>query len=157
SQLWMWGRANVSQTAGLGSPISCFSGAGCVNAPAVISGATVWAKVAMNDFSAIAIQNSGSIFGWGFNDHGDVVQGTTGTPVTGITPISEPGAVGTLSVVSVAPHTMAVRSDGTLWAAGYNQYGQTGATPGVYTDQPNWVQVSTDTDWLDVSAIGYHT
>lgn len=55
--------------------------------------------------------------------------------------------------------TMVVKNDGTLWATGYNNYGQLGL--GYTSPSPYWVseftQVGTDTDWEFVSCAFSHT
>ncbi|MBL7787166.1 MAG: hypothetical protein JNM36_14745, partial [Chitinophagales bacterium] len=52
-------------------------------------------------------------------------------------------------------HSLAVRADGTLWAWGYNGYGELGI--GNAIDQASPVQVGTATDWASVSAGAYHS
>lgn len=50
-------------------------------------------------------------------------------------------------------HTLAIRSDGTLWAWGSNEYGQLG--DGTIENKLSPVQIGTDTDWASVSAGQY--
>jgi alpha-tubulin suppressor-like RCC1 family protein len=52
-------------------------------------------------------------------------------------------------------HTVAIGSDGTLWAWGYNYYGQLG--DGTTTDRHSPVQIGTDTNWVFVAAGSIHT
>ena len=52
-------------------------------------------------------------------------------------------------------HTLAVRTDGTLWAWGDNSYGQLG--DGTTTARLVPTQVGTATDWQSVAAGGEHT
>ncbi|MCX6924292.1 MAG: immunoglobulin domain-containing protein, partial [Verrucomicrobia bacterium] len=52
-------------------------------------------------------------------------------------------------------HTVAVKADGTLWAWGYNNYGQLG--DGTTDSKSSPVQVGTDTKWQVVAAGYYHT
>ena len=52
-------------------------------------------------------------------------------------------------------HTMAIRADGTLWACGYNLYGQLG--DGTNIDKNILVQVGTGSDWVAVAAGDHHT
>lgn len=52
-------------------------------------------------------------------------------------------------------HTVIVKCDGTLWAWGYNGYGQLGDGTVVSKNSP--VQIGTDSDWRIVSAGYSHT
>ncbi len=52
-------------------------------------------------------------------------------------------------------HTVALKTDGTLWAWGWNCYGQLG--DGTTTDRHSPVQTGSDTDWADISAGAVHT
>jgi hypothetical protein len=57
-----------------------------------------------------------------------------------------------VSVAAGSGHTIALKSDGTLWAWGQNDYGQLGI--GNTIDQSEPVQVGTTSDWISISA-GY--
>ncbi|HQI01438.1 MAG TPA: hypothetical protein PLA18_09210, partial [Deltaproteobacteria bacterium] len=62
----------------------------------------------------------------------------------------------TWSAVSAgSEHTLALRSDGTLWAWGNNQYGQLGLATFATKLAP--VQVGFDADWVQASAGDYHS
>jgi len=65
---------------------------------------------------------------------------------------SSPVQVGDeFSHVSItAGHTMAIKTDGTLWAWGWNESGQLGLSD--TTDRSSPVQIGSDTDWSYVSA-----
>lgn len=52
-------------------------------------------------------------------------------------------------------HTLAIRSDGTLWAWGDNYFGQLG--DGTFEDRLEPVQVGSDTNWKDVYAGSHHS
>ncbi|CAM3454999.1 hypothetical protein FLLO111716_11600 [Flavobacterium longum] len=52
-------------------------------------------------------------------------------------------------------HALALRSDGTLWAWGWNAFGQLG--DGTEIDRVSPVQVGTDNDWKDIYAGSYHS
>jgi alpha-tubulin suppressor-like RCC1 family protein len=62
---------------------------------------------------------------------------------------------GVASVSAGAYHTVAIKTNGTLWAWGWNDNGQLGLGDRVRRDVP--VQVGTDTDWATVSAGLSHT
>ena len=52
-------------------------------------------------------------------------------------------------------HTIAIKSDGTLWAWGYNGAGQLG--DGTYINKSSPVQIGTDYKWVSIAAGGLHT
>jgi alpha-tubulin suppressor-like RCC1 family protein len=52
-------------------------------------------------------------------------------------------------------HTLAIKTNGTLWACGHNGYGQLGHNN--ITNQSTPIQVGTATDWQSVSCGHYHT
>jgi alpha-tubulin suppressor-like RCC1 family protein len=86
---------------------------------------------------------------WGSNESGHLGLGNTtnqGSPV-------QVGALTTWSKVSLGQfHTMAVRTDGTLWTWGFNVQGQLGIGNTTYFSSPK--QVGALTTWLNVTA-GY--
>ena len=47
-------------------------------------------------------------------------------------------------------HSLALKSDGTLWAWGYNDFGQFG--DGTTTESEGPIQIGTDTTWVTISA-----
>ena len=52
-------------------------------------------------------------------------------------------------------HSLAMKTDGSLWAWGYNEYGQLGI--GTSSDQSFPTRVGTDKDWTAISAGGGHS
>ncbi len=86
------------------------------------------------------------VWGWGSNSSGQLGDGTFGPGNRSPTPVQVvgPGDVGYLTgvaAVATGNHTAAVKDDGTVWAWGWNGYGQLG--DGTRTDSatPTPVQV----------------
>jgi alpha-tubulin suppressor-like RCC1 family protein len=52
-------------------------------------------------------------------------------------------------------HALAIKTDGTLWAWGWNGYGQLGN--GTLTDSDAPIQIGTASDWKQVAAGGAHS
>ncbi|HEY3488540.1 MAG TPA: putative Ig domain-containing protein [Candidatus Deferrimicrobiaceae bacterium] len=100
------------------------------------------------DFS-FAIQQDGSLWGWGYNGVGTLGDGTTLDQLV-------PERIGPdfdWSIVEAGmQHTLAIRNDGTLWAWGKNANGQLG--DGTLTNRNAPVLVSAEPVWASVAA-GY--
>lgn len=91
---------------------------------------------------AVALKNDGTLWATGGNHYGQLADGTTndragfvrmrdvdGKPMTGVVAVS--------SEHSLSYHTIALRNDGTVWAAGYNANGQ--LADGTTTNRPGFV------------------
>jgi len=143
--LWAWG-GNFGGQLGDGTTTERHT-------PVQVGAATDWASVAAGDVHTVAVKTDGTLWVWGANDRGQLGVGTSG----GFSP--SPLHVGTAtdwaSVAAGYAHTVAVKTDGTLWAWGDNTYGQLG--DGTSTNQPSPVQVGAATNWASVAAGSLHT
>ena len=96
-----------------------------------------------------AIKTDGTLWTWGYNDYGQLGQGTDGAG----TNLSSPVKVGTLTTWSQVSfgwsHVAAVKTDGTLWTWGHNSLGQLGHNNTTNLSSP--VQVGALTDWSKIS------
>jgi len=85
----------------------------------------------------------GTVWAWGRNDSGEPGDGTTANRTS---PVQVPGLTGVVAVAAAngggsnASHSIAAKSDGTVWAWGRNVYGQIG--DGTTTDRATPVQVA---------------
>ncbi|MCR5890291.1 hypothetical protein LRS06_21430 [Hymenobacter sp. J193] len=117
--LWAWGRNTFSEL-----------GDGTItdrSTPVQVGNDTNWASVAAGPGYTVAVRTDGTLWTWGLNHHGQLGNGTsTDYPNTR----RVPGQVGTAtnwaSVAVGDLHTVALRTDGTLWTWGVNDYGQLG-------------------------------
>jgi alpha-tubulin suppressor-like RCC1 family protein len=87
---------------------------------------TNWQTIAAGGTHSVALQADGSLWTWGFNEDGQLGNGTDG-PFTNVT---KPQRIGTatdwVAITAGGNHTVALKSDGTLWAWGDNGWGQLG-------------------------------
>src|SRR3989338_2030534 len=115
---------------------------------------TNWSSVSAGEHHTAAIKTDGTLWAWGYNASGRLGDGTTTTNRTAPTQI---GTATTWSSVSAGYyHTTAIKTDGTLWAWGYNElYGQLG--DGTTTNRTTPIQIVAETTWSSVSAGYYHT
>ena len=142
--LWAWGRNNYGQLAN-----------GTTNnysSPIQIGALTNWSKLFCGADYSVAIKTDGTLWSWGSNGQGQLGLGNT-------TSYSSPKQVGSLtnwSSASVANFTdgvtTAIKTDGTLWSWGENNYGQLGLGNTTYYSSPK--QVGSLTSWTKIAAGG---
>src|SRR5574341_786851 len=78
----------------------------------------------------VALENDGTVWTWGWNIYGQLGDGTTinkNTPVN-VSYINS-GFLDVIDVAAGESHTAAIRSDGTVWTWGANNYYQLGRNP----------------------------
>jgi alpha-tubulin suppressor-like RCC1 family protein len=99
------------------------------------------------------IRSDHSLWCWGFNDDGQIGDGTTETRAR---PVRIGGATTWRMIAPTYSHTCGVRTDGSLWCWGRNVDGQLGlgADDGTRTSP---ARVGTATDWMSVSTGGDST
>src|SRR5437868_1050485 len=90
--------------------------------PASVSGLSHIVAIAGGNAHSLALDRYGTVWAWGNNPYGQLGNGTfTGDPYDAI---AIPAPVINLSnIVAIAAggnHSLALRSDGTVWAWGYN-------------------------------------
>lgn len=78
-----------------------------------------------SDFT-LALANDGMVYGWGGNARGQIGVGYISPNV--LNPVALPGLTNVRSLAAGHAHALALRSDGTVWAWGSNQYGQLSTT-----------------------------
>lgn len=139
--------------------------------PPNYSTAVQFVAIAAGYNHSLAIRNNGTLWAWGDNQYGQL-GGTSGLgtqcPFGGTTTFD--CEVDLIQVVIDASlgldndwvaisaglgHSLAIKSDGSLWAWGYNEYGQVGN--GNTSQQSTPVRIGTDRDWVSVSAGKYHS
>ena len=100
-----------------------------------------------------ALTADGSLWTWGRNTWGQLGNGSSGT--RGVPP-AQVGADRNWAAVSAGEnYTVALKTDGSLWAWGLNDNGQLGNSS--YTDSYIPERIGTETDWALVSAGYSHT
>ncbi len=114
--------------------------------------ATNWAAIAGGTEHTIALKSNGTIWGWGDNSNGQVGDGTT---VNRNTPTQESThATDWAKIAAGTSHTVALKTNDTLWGWGGNNYGQLGDATS--TNRSNPTQENTHaTDWTKI-AVGYY-
>lgn len=112
-------------------------------------GSACWREISAGQNFTLGIKSDGTLWGWGQNSN------LLGLGLGNLANQNLPTQIGTandwLTVSAGTIHSLAVKTNGTLWSWGNGQYGQLGN--GVFNSAtPNVTQVGTANDWLKVSA-----
>jgi alpha-tubulin suppressor-like RCC1 family protein len=94
-------------------------------------------KIAAGGNSSLALKSDGTVWGWGDNGYGQLANGTTTT----FGGVKTPTRASLTSITAIAlggSHSVALKSDGSVWSAGYNDLGQLGN--GTFTSSPRPVR-----------------
>lgn len=119
-----------------------------------LSYAQCWKSISCGEQHCIGIQPDGTLWGWGGNTVGEIgFVGALGNKDT-VTQIGTETNWDTIS--SGAYHTLALKTDGTLWATGFNAQGQVG-TGSFGGETLNFSQIGVANDWVYISAGDYNS
>jgi len=145
--LWGWGYNPYGEVGWPDASINIVS-------PVLIGSKTDWKQVSCGTYHTMAIKTDGTLWGWGDNmgNAAALIGGQLGDG-TAISK-SSPVQIGALSnwkqVDAGADHTVAIKTDGTIWAWGANDNGQLGTGDVVPRSSP--VQVGALTIWKQLAA-----
>lgn len=138
--LWSWGRGYFG-VLGLGNQTNYSS-------PKQVGALTNWLSVATGYGSAYAVKTNGTLWAWGYNaSYGKLGLGNTTYA------FSSPQQIGALTtwakVAGCQIHAFALKTDGTLWSWGGNNYGQLGLGNTTYYSSPK--QIGALTNWASIT------
>lgn len=137
--LWAWGFNGAAGAVGDGTTINRSS-------PVQIGTLNTWSKIATTGLASYAIKTDGTLWAWGLNENGQLGLGNTVNR-------NSPVQVGTLTTwsnvwaVTESQNVTALKTDGTLWAWGYDGYFGSLGQNIIQTSRSSPVQVGTLTGW----------
>jgi hypothetical protein len=141
--LWAWGynfggRLGLNNTTYYSSPVQ-------------IPGTTWSSTIACGAQHSLAIKTDGTLWAWGFNYYGVVGQGDN---IPYSSPIQIPGTTwSSISSGNSSRNSFAIKTDGTLWAWGYNTQGALGQNNRTDYSSPRQIPGTT---WRSVSSAYNH-
>jgi len=106
--------------------------------PVSVSGVSDATQISAGFGHSCALRTGGTISCWGYNNYGQLGNGTTGSP--SLTPVPVSGVSDATQISAGESHTCALRAGGTISCWGSNGYGQLGN--GTTTNSPTPVPVS---------------
>ncbi len=116
--VWVWGSNKYGQ---FGDETRTSS-----TTPIQVSGLTDVIAIAAGNLHSIAVKADGTVWAWGWNNFGQLGDGATWNHITSL--VQVPGLTDVTAIAAGGSHSIAVKSDGTVWAWGNNEHGQLGVT-----------------------------
>ena len=147
-ELRSWGKGATYGTLGLGNTTNYSS-------PKQVGDLTTWSKIAGGESHTLTIKTDGTLWAWGKNDFGQLGLGTSGLANYKSSPTQVGALTDWLNIAGGIYHTLATKTDGTLWAWGRNNNGQLGL--GNITNYSSPKQVGALTTWSKIACGGIHT
>jgi alpha-tubulin suppressor-like RCC1 family protein len=114
--VWAWG-SNLLGELGDGSTTNR-------STPVQVAGLTGVTQVAAGQEFSLALRSDGTVWAWGGNGAGQLGRGTVTAREVTAAPVS--GLAGVTKIAAGCGFSLALRSDGTVWAWGFNNVGQLG-------------------------------
>lgn len=145
--LWGWGWNDSGQ---IGNN-SIFN----KSSPVQIGNGTTWKQISHGDYHTVSIKTDGTLWAWGDNGKGQLGIGSNGLASFKSSPVQIGTNTNWSLVKAGGSSTLAIKTDGTLWAWGDNGKGQLGIGNTYSKSSP--VQVGTDTTWTLISCSSYYS
>ena len=114
--VWAWGDNTYGE---LGNGTTNNS-----STPLEVSGLPTVVAVAAGQDESFAVDSSGNVWAWGYNPNGQLGMSSTASSVTVPTQVSS--LTGIVAIASAGYHTLALQTNGTVWAFGADSSGQVG-------------------------------
>ena len=138
--VWAWGSNSVGQLS-QGDIVDRSS-------PTQIGSDTDWSDISISSDSILALKTDGTLWAWGNNSYGELGQGDFN--IHRSSPVQIGADTDWRQISAESFHSLAIKTDGTLWAWGLNANGQLGQGDIINRSSP--VQIGSDTTWIKVSS-----
>jgi alpha-tubulin suppressor-like RCC1 family protein len=116
--LWLWGSNAIGQ---LGQPSPQPNRSTPIT---TFGGGNNWRQVSCGYYHTTAIKTDGTLWGWGLNGSGQLGTNTVSNALTPVTTFA--GGNNWKQISCGGNSTAAIKTDGTLWIWGFNNFGQLG-------------------------------
>ena len=158
--LWTWGQNSYGQL-GINTASGDITLSKCIPVTTFVGG-TNWKQVSCGNKHTASIKTDGTLWTWGNNYRGQLGINNTTTPIC--TPVTTfAGGTNWKQVAGGGYFTAAIKTDGTLWTWGQNNFGQLGVNsatiyPSVDNDKRTPVTTfAGGTNWKQVACTDQYT
>jgi len=147
--LWVWGRNNDGQ-------LGIFSNTNRSTPVTTFAGGTDWKQVAGGQENTVAIKTNGTLWIWGTNNGGRMGINDANDFNGKNTPVTTFAGGTTWKQVDCGQFTTAIKTDGTLWTWGRNDYGQLGINVSTGVRRTPVTTFVGGTNWKQSSCMFFH-
>jgi alpha-tubulin suppressor-like RCC1 family protein len=120
--------------------------------PVQVTSLSSVAAIAAGASHSLALTTGGNVYAWGQNSSGQL--GIGATPTSTSTPTQITSLSGVVAIAAGANHSLAVKSDGTVWAFGANASGQLGDGSTNPQNTPVQVTLSGGGNLASITSVG---
>ena len=145
--IWAWGNNTVGQL-GIGTNTN-------INSPQRIGSDTNWVSISAGYYHTVGLKSDGSLWTWGYNDLGQLGIGD-GTNTNRNSPERIGSDTNWVSISAGFDHTVGLKSDGSLWAWGLNNYDRLDERIPEVAVRYVPERIGSDTNWGSVYAGGWY-
>ncbi|HHB93546.1 MAG TPA: hypothetical protein ENK88_00130, partial [Campylobacterales bacterium] len=111
-----------------------------------------WKEAKCGNSHTIALKSDGTIWSWGYNNNGELGDGTNDDRWIGVEEITH--SHDWRSIDAGGWFNMAIKNDGTLWAWGHNDLGQFGNNSDIFTDYSSTKPIKVSNEHWKSIALG---
>jgi len=147
--VWIWGSNGDGRLADVS-----FNDGNNILFPVQIGNLNNIMEVSSGYLHNIVLKSDGTVWAWGWNESGQLGNGIIEDKITQ-TPTQVNNLSDVIATSSFLSHNLALKSDGTVWAWGYNKYGALG--DGTTENRGTPVQVSGLNNVIAISTGAYHS
>lgn len=122
----------------------------------VLPAGKLFVQVATSNLHSLALASDGTVYAWGNNGNGQLGNNST-TQSTVPVAVTMPAGKQFVQVSAGGSHSLALASDGTLYAWGSNSFGQLGNNSTTQSLVPMAVTMPVGTQFVQVAAGGLHS
>jgi len=145
--LWAWGR-NAAGQLGNNTIIDKSS-------PISVVGNHSFTSIMAGEAYSLGLKSDGSVWAWGYNFNGQLGINSSGVTASRSSPVSVVGNHSFINISAKIATSLGLKSDGSVWAWGYNNKGQLGIN--TVADKSSPVSVLGNHSFIAISVGGSHS